>query len=51
MIIALVVGTGSGLVAALPRPGNWMLVAKKVLGLLMLGLAEYHLILAGQRWF
>lgn len=47
----LVVGTGSGLVAALPKPGNWMLVAKKVLGLLMLLLAEYYLVLAGQRWF
>ena len=46
----LLVGTGSGLVAALPKPGGWMLVAKKVLGLLMLLLAEYYLILAGQRW-
>ena len=46
----LVLGTGSGLAAALPRPGIWMLVAKKVLGLLMLGLAEYYLVKAGQGW-
>lgn len=46
----LLVGTGSGLAAALPKPGNWMLVAKKVLGVLMLLLAEYYLVLAGQRW-
>ncbi|HBG04166.1 MAG: hypothetical protein A2075_22770 [Geobacteraceae bacterium GWC2_58_44] len=46
----LVVGTGSGLAAALPKPGNWMLVAKKALGLLMLGLAEFYLVKAGQNW-
>jgi thiol:disulfide interchange protein DsbD len=47
----IVVGTFSGLAAALPRPGPWMVGVKKVLGLLMLGFAEYYLIRAGQSWF
>jgi thiol:disulfide interchange protein DsbD len=46
----IVVGTFSGLAAGLPRPGRWMVVVKKALGLLMLGLAEYYLIKAGQAW-
>lgn len=49
-VLLLAVGTFSGLVAALPRPGGWMVVVKKVLGLLMLGLAEYYLIKTGQTW-
>jgi thiol:disulfide interchange protein len=50
-VLLIVVGTFSGLGAALPRPGRWMVGIKKVLGLLMLGLAEYYLIKAGQAWF
>jgi len=50
-ILLIVAGTFSGLAAALPKPGRWMLVVKKSLGLLMLGLAEYYLIKAGQAWF
>lgn len=50
-MLLIAVGTFSGLAAALPRPGRWMVGVKKVLGLLMLGLAEYYLIKAGQAWF
>ena len=50
-VLLIVVGTSSGLAAALPRPGRWMVAVKKVLGLLLLGLAEYYLIKAGQSWF
>lgn len=50
-ILLIVAGTFSGLASALPRPGRWMAGVKKVLGLLMLGLAEYYLIKAGQTWF
>lgn len=50
-ILLLVVGTFSGLAARMPRPGRWMAIVKKVLGLLMLGLAGYYLIKAGQNWF
>lgn len=49
-ILLIVVGTFSGLAAALPRPGQWMVGTKKALGLLMLFLAEYYLIHAGQVW-
>ncbi len=49
-ILLIVIGTFSGLATALPRPGRWMVGVKKLLGLLMLGLAEYYLIRAGQSW-
>jgi len=48
--LLIVVGTFSGLAAALPRPGQWMVVTKKALGVLMLVLAQYYLISAGQAW-
>jgi cytochrome c-type biogenesis protein len=50
-ILLLVVGTFSGVVVGLPKPGRWMVGVKMLLGLLMLGLAEYYLIKAGQAWF
>jgi thiol:disulfide interchange protein DsbD len=49
-ILLIVVGTFSGVAANLPRPGKWMVVTKKALGLLMIVLAEYYLISAGQTW-
>lgn len=49
-ILLVVAGTFSGLAAALPKPGSWMTVVKKVLGVLIMGLAEYYLIRAGQAW-
>jgi thiol:disulfide interchange protein len=49
--LLLVVGTFSGLATTLPKPGRWMVGVKKALGLLMLGLALYYLIKAGQIWF
>ncbi len=45
------IGTFSGLAAALPKPGHWMIMVKKGFGLLMLVLAEYYLVKAGQAWF
>ncbi|MBC8017633.1 MAG: sulfite exporter TauE/SafE family protein [Verrucomicrobia bacterium] len=50
-VLLIVVGTCSGLAATLPKPGRWMVAVKTVLGLLLLGLAEYYLIRAGQVWF
>jgi cytochrome c-type biogenesis protein len=50
-ILLIVVGTFSGLAATLPKPGPWIVRVKKLLGLLMLGLAEYYLIKAGQVWY
>lgn len=46
-ILLIVVGTFSGLMAAMPRSGNWMVHIKKGLGWLMIILAEYFLIQAG----
>lgn len=45
--ILLVVGTFSGLMASIPRSGNWMVIIKKSMGVLMIILAEYFLIKAG----
>ena len=47
-LLLLIVGTFSGVLTALPRPGNWMNHLKKGLGLIMILLGEYYLILAGQ---
>lgn len=44
-------GILTGLATGLPKPGRWMVGIKKLLGFLMLGLAEYYLIRAGQAWF
>ena len=46
--LLVVVGVSTGAVSRLPRAGVWMLRVKKVFGLLMLGVAEYYLIKAGQ---
>ena len=45
--LLLAVGAFSGCLAALPRSGQWMLWAKKALGLLMLAAAEYCIFRAG----
>ena len=49
-ILLIIAGTFSGLAARMPRPGRWMVAMKTVLGLLLMGLAEYYLIKAGQAW-
>lgn len=50
-MLLLIIGACSGFAARLPKPGRWMVAVKKVLGLLMLGLAGYYLVRAGQVWF
>jgi cytochrome c-type biogenesis protein len=49
--LLIVVGTFSGALAALPKSGKWMVVVKKMLGLVMLGLGGYFLIKAGLLWW
>jgi len=49
-VLLVAAGTFSGLAARLPKPGPWMVGVKKFLGVLMLVLAEYYLIKAGQSW-
>ena len=45
--LLVVVGLFSGSVAKLPKAGVWMIWVKKATGVLMLGMAEYYLVLAG----
>jgi cytochrome c-type biogenesis protein len=47
-VLLVIVGTFSGIVASLPRSGEWMVKVKKLLGLAMIGLGEYFLIKMGQ---
>jgi cytochrome c-type biogenesis protein len=49
-VLLVVAGTFSGLAARLPKPGLWMVGVKKALGLIMIALAEYYLVQAGQAW-
>ena len=46
--LLVAVGLSSGTLAALPRSGKWMVWIKKAAGVLMLGMAEYYFVLAGQ---
>lgn len=46
--VLLLAGTFSGVLATLPKSGEWMVKAKKIIGLLMIGLAEYFFIQAGK---
>lgn len=48
--VLIAVGLSAGTLAALPRSGRWMSWAKKAGGLIILGMAEYYLIKAGQVW-
>ncbi len=49
-ILLILVGTFSGVMAALPRSGQWMVAIKKGMGVFMLLLGEYFLVKAGQLW-
>ena len=42
-VLFVVLGTFSGLIAGIPRSGNWMIAVKTVFGLLFLGVAIYYL--------
>lgn len=48
--LLVIVGLSSGSVTKLPRSGNWMRWVKRLFALLMLGVAEYYLLKAGQQW-
>lgn len=45
-----VVGISSGTLSALPKSGGWMTWIKKGAGVVLLGMAEYYFVLAGQVW-
>ncbi len=46
-ILLIIVGTFSGVLASLPKSGEWMVKIKKMLGILMIGLGEYFLVQMG----
>jgi len=48
LMIAL--GTFGGALAALPRSGAWMVKVKQAFGVVMILMAEYLLLQAGQRF-
>ena len=47
-LLLILVGTFSGLMASLPRSGEWMVKMKKGMGLFMIGVGEYFLIKMGE---
>src|SRR2546425_1154999 len=49
-VLLVVVGFFSGALAALPRAGAWMLWIKRVAGVVLLLMAEYYFVKAGQVW-
>lgn len=48
--LLVVVGISSGAVAKLPRAGVWMVWVKRAFAIIMIGVAEYYLLKAGQSW-
>ena len=48
--LLVVVGVSSGTVAKLPRAGVWMVWIKRAFAIIMIGVAEYYLLKAGQAW-
>jgi len=48
--VLLIVGIFSGVLAILPKPGAWMLWIKWVAGVVLLLMAEYYFLKAGQVW-
>ena len=49
--LLVLVGLFSGTAARLPRAGVWMLWVKRAFALVMIGVAEYYLVLMGQLLF
>jgi cytochrome c-type biogenesis protein len=48
--LLVLVGLSSGSIAKLPRAGAWMLWVKRIFAILMIGVAEYYLLKAGELW-
>ncbi len=48
--LLIAVGLSAGILAALPRAGRWMNWVKKAAGVVILVMAEYYLVKAGQAW-
>lgn len=46
--LLIIIGTFAGVIAALPRSGQWMIKIKFISGLILIGAAEYFLYIAGK---
>ncbi|MBF0569731.1 MAG: hypothetical protein HQL18_03030, partial [Candidatus Omnitrophica bacterium] len=44
----ILAGTFSGFLSSLPKSGAWLNAVKKLIGFVLLGLAEYYFVKAGQ---
>lgn len=49
--LLVVIGLTAGTLSRLPRAGAWMLRVKQFFALIMVGMAQYYLLQAGQVWF
>jgi thiol:disulfide interchange protein DsbD len=47
--VLIIAGISTGLLARLPKAGVWMYWVKRLFALIMLGAAEYYLVLMGQQ--
>jgi thiol:disulfide interchange protein DsbD len=45
--LLIIVGTFTGVIAALPKSGTWMLKIKFISGMILIGAAEYFLYITG----
>lgn len=48
--VLVIVGIFSGTLALVPRPGTWMIWIKRAAGVVLLLMAEYYFVKAGQVW-
>lgn len=48
--LLILIGISSGVLAALPRAGRWMVWVKRGAGVVMIAMAQYYLIQAGKAW-
>lgn len=48
--LLIVIGIFSGVLAALPKPGQWTVWIKRLAGVIMLAMAEYYFVKMGTVW-
>jgi thiol:disulfide interchange protein DsbD len=48
--VLVLAGVFSGALSALPKPGVWMIWIKRGAGILLLLMAEFYFVKAGQVW-
>lgn len=48
--LPIILGTSTGLLLSMPKSGKWMILVKKIMGWVMIILAEYFIIQAGKFW-